>query len=280
MKKSFSEKVVALLLALVICITSVAANQASVSAKSKIRISNTKIMLTVGKSKILKVKGTKKKVKWSSSKKSVATVTSKGKVTAKKAGSTMITAKIGKKKYKCKVTVKKKIVKYEEVTTKKKIIKYGKVTGNVTYYYNAYRGNVADTGANVYLLPENGNSKKISNQIYINWISPTTALKREMNANQAYVTQVDGKGDYHFDRVEEGRYLMIIISKETSDRSWFDDEESYYAILTNIVAPYLSGENAKSFGEGTGYHKYYTESITVYDKDTTNISHDFGITYI
>lgn len=106
MKKSFSKKMVALLLTLAVCITSVVGNQASVSAKSKIKISNTKITLTVGKSKTLKVKGTKKKAKWSSSKKSVASVTSKGKVTAKKAGSATITAKIGKKKYKCKVTVK------------------------------------------------------------------------------------------------------------------------------------------------------------------------------
>ena len=106
MKKSFSKKVVALLLTLAVCITSVVGNQASVSAKSKIKISNTKITLTVGKSKTLKVKGTKKKAKWSSSKKSVATVTSKGKVTAKKSGKTTITAKIGKKKYICKVTVK------------------------------------------------------------------------------------------------------------------------------------------------------------------------------
>ena len=84
------------------------ANSESVDAKSKVKISNSKITLTVGQSKTLKVKGTKKKPKWSSSKKSVATVSSKGKVVAKKAGNTTITAKIGKKKYKCKVTVKNK----------------------------------------------------------------------------------------------------------------------------------------------------------------------------
>lgn len=83
-------------------------NLNTVKAKSKIKISNSKITLTVRQSKTLKVKGTKKKPKWSSSKKSVATVSKKGKVVAKKAGSATITAKIGKKKYKCKVTVKNK----------------------------------------------------------------------------------------------------------------------------------------------------------------------------
>lgn len=79
MKKSVSKLVTALLLALAICVTGVIGNEASVSAKSKIKISNTKITLNVGKSKTLKVKGTKKKPKWSSSKKSVATVSKKGK---------------------------------------------------------------------------------------------------------------------------------------------------------------------------------------------------------
>lgn len=40
-------------------------NLESVNARSKIKISNSKITLTVGQSKTLKVKGTKKKPKWS-----------------------------------------------------------------------------------------------------------------------------------------------------------------------------------------------------------------------
>lgn len=54
-------------------------NLNTVKAKSKIKISNSKITLTVRQSKTLKVKGTKKKPKWSSSKKSVATVSKKEK---------------------------------------------------------------------------------------------------------------------------------------------------------------------------------------------------------
>ena len=79
---------------------SILGNLNTVEAKSKVKISNSKITLIVGQSKTLKVKGTKKKPKWSSSKKSVATVSKKGKVVAKKAGNATIIAKIGKKKYK------------------------------------------------------------------------------------------------------------------------------------------------------------------------------------
>lgn len=64
-------------------------------------------MITAGSSFDLKVMGTSKKVKWSSSNKKIASVNKKGKVTAKKAGKVTITAKVSRKKYKCKVTVKK-----------------------------------------------------------------------------------------------------------------------------------------------------------------------------
>lgn len=87
------------ILLLIVCMT------VPVSAAGK--INKKKATLKVGQTLQLKVTGTKGKVKWTSSKKSVATVSSKGRVKAKKKGSATITAKVGKKKYTCKVTVKK-----------------------------------------------------------------------------------------------------------------------------------------------------------------------------
>ncbi len=91
------------------------AGQGSDAATKKPKLNKKKISLYVGKTKKLKVKNTKQKVKWSSSKKSVATVSKKGKVKAKKKGKATITAKVAKKKLKCKVTVKEKVV-YSSVT--------------------------------------------------------------------------------------------------------------------------------------------------------------------
>lgn len=79
----------------------------AVPASAAGKISKKKATLKVGQSLQLKITGTKGKVKWTSSKKSVATVSSRGLVKAKKKGSATITAKIGKKKYICKITVKK-----------------------------------------------------------------------------------------------------------------------------------------------------------------------------
>ncbi len=82
----------------------------------KIKLSQTKLTMTVGKTKTLKVKGTPaklaKKVKWKSSNKKIAVIKStkgtkkqKATILAKKKGNCTITAKVGKKKLKCKVKV-------------------------------------------------------------------------------------------------------------------------------------------------------------------------------
>lgn len=81
----------------------------SVSAAAP-KLNKTKVTLTAGKSTTLKLNNAPKgkKITWSTSNKKIATVSQKGKVTAKKAGTATITAKVAKKKYTCKVTVKKK----------------------------------------------------------------------------------------------------------------------------------------------------------------------------
>ena len=121
MKKKFTGITKFLCLCLIVLLgLSVCVATQDVEAKSKIKISNKKVILTKGDKKTLKIKGTKKKPKWSSSKKSVATVSKKGKVTAKKKGTATITAKLGKKKYKCKVTVETPRLSRSSIT-----IKYG-----------------------------------------------------------------------------------------------------------------------------------------------------------
>ena len=105
------KQTMAAVLSLALACTLLIAPAEGPAAKKKMKLNKTKATLYVGKKLTLKVKNTKKKVKWSSSKKAVASVTKKGVVKAKKKGKTVITAKIGKKKLKCKITVKQKVVK-------------------------------------------------------------------------------------------------------------------------------------------------------------------------
>ena len=104
------KRILTIVLTLALIVTMMPMNLTNVNAKSTTRLSSKKIVLQVGKTKKLKVKNKPAgvKVAWKSSKKKVATVSKKGKVKAKKPGKTTITAKVGKKKYKCKVIVKRK----------------------------------------------------------------------------------------------------------------------------------------------------------------------------
>ena len=114
MKKT-TEKTLALAMAAVLCITTVAV---PVDAKvKKPKLSTKKMILNTGEKKKLQIKnaGKVKKVTWKSKKTSVAFLTKKTKksvtIVAKKPGKTTVTCQIksGKKTYKfnCKVTVKK-----------------------------------------------------------------------------------------------------------------------------------------------------------------------------
>lgn len=106
----------AITLAIVLSISMIPATEVSAASK-KVKLNKKKVTIYVGKTVKLKVKNTKKKVKWKSSNKKVATVSKKGKVKGKKPGKATITAKVGKKKYKCKVTVKKKVSKNNVTNT-------------------------------------------------------------------------------------------------------------------------------------------------------------------
>lgn len=109
----------ALLLALILAIGF--SPVTNVEAKAAPRLNYKKVTLVQGKKKRLKVRNLsrRRKVKWYSTKKSVATVNRKGIVKAKRKGKAYIVAKVGKKKYRCKVIVKKKVSKKKKKTKKK-----------------------------------------------------------------------------------------------------------------------------------------------------------------
>lgn len=91
---------------------SVGVTSTPAEAKSKIKLSTTRVSLNGGASKTIKIKGTKKKVKWSvvSGKKNIKLKNKKKtsvKVVGVKRGTAKVQAKLGKKKYTCRVTVKK-----------------------------------------------------------------------------------------------------------------------------------------------------------------------------
>lgn len=121
MKKTRKKGIRSLAILLVLVLTLGFSPVTNVEAKAAPRLNYKKVTLVQGKKKRLKVRNLsrRRKVKWYSTKKSVATVNRKGIVKAKRKGKAYIVAKVGKKKYRCKVIVKKKITKKKKKSNKK-----------------------------------------------------------------------------------------------------------------------------------------------------------------
>lgn len=122
MMKTKKKGIKSLAILLVLILTLGFSPVTNVEAKAAPRLNYKKVTLVQGKKKRLKVRNLsrRRKVKWYSTKKSVATVNRKGIVKAKKKGKTYIVAKVGKKKYRCRVIVKKKVTKKKKKTKKTK----------------------------------------------------------------------------------------------------------------------------------------------------------------
>jgi uncharacterized protein YjdB len=143
------KKKIAIVLTLILSISMIPTMD--VSAAKKVKLSRTTVTIYVGKTVTLKLKNNKNKVRWSSSNRNIATVTKKGKVKGKKAGKTTITAKVGKKKYRCRVTIRKKFTKHirPQPTTKQTeqpITKPSKQELSITDYYNKLKNFIISNG--------------------------------------------------------------------------------------------------------------------------------------
>lgn len=225
----------------------------------------TKKTLQMNQSFTLKLNGATAKT-FSSNDKTIATVNSKGKVVAKKKGVVTITVRdTTGKKYICKVTVKAKPT-------------YGSVSGTVTYYYNSYRGNVADTGSYVLLIPTDGSAKKVD----------SISLYFGDENNRIYQAQVDGTGKVNISHVESGEYLVYMVSNNTNSEEYYNylcgdiTKKEFLETYSNCwYSEYVSKKAVKSISESSsiGGKKYFETIIKVYQNEVTYFSHDFGMTY-
>lgn len=226
----------------------------------------TSAVVNMGETKALSVTVTpaseQNSVKWSSLDTRIATV-SGGLVTGVSAGTTTIVAEVGSVKATCMVQVNQT---------------YGSVTGNVTYYYNKYQGNKPDTGTRVFLISKTGSAKNMP------VMNSDVVLDMESSAKKyesygIYTTKVDGSGNYTFNNIPTGDYLIFMYSSNTTSGTAFNNKEAYVSQIASSVSAYVNETNAQFLGRIVGYHKYYTGNVTVLNNQTTTESYDFGISY-
>ena len=197
-------------LALATAVTSMPVVQAD--AKPKVKLSKTKVTLTVGKKYKLKLKNVKKnaKIKWSTSNKKVATV-SKGTIKAKKAGKAVISAKYGKKKYTCKVTVQDGKIVVNKNQTQNTNSKQETTAGE------ALQTTVAQTTGSTNRIIDSETTSVERGSLYI---PPTTREEEKTTAKETERTEEptipeETTRDIETTRSETTRAEVITTAKET-----------------------------------------------------------------
>lgn len=221
----------ALLLALILAIGF--SPVTNVEAKAAPRLNYKKVTLVQGKKKRLKVRNLRRrrKVKWYSTKKSVATVNRKGVVKAKKKGKTFIVAKVGKKKYRCRVIVKKKVSKKKKKTKKSnKKVKINKSTKKQlpasSWYVNFGFNKSINVNNSVdlfyYLMAGSDNLSNTSYSVrskYYKWYSSNTnvlkinrygvATSKSKGTSKVYCKYMTKSGEWKKTRIETIKVIDV-----------------------------------------------------------------------
>ena len=152
--------------------------------------------------------------------------------------------------------------------------RFGQVKGLITWKYNDFVGIRGDNNAKVMLIPKNNNTKAYDN-------SRAVMLYPGEYESGILVAKCDGYGNFDFgDRVPVGQYQCLIISWNTTDQFRFNYEESWNKTITSTFGPYFSDEDLETLMLFIGYKKFYVRNINVETGRVTNITEDFGITYI
>ena len=142
----------------------------------------------------------------------------------------------------------------------------GTVTGEVTYKYNNYVGNRGDAGSTVLLISKN-----------IESLPDELAYGSTYDLPEGcYATEVSGSGNYTFNNIPTGEYVLIFISKNTSPNPSISAGFYYWG---NTVYEMFSEEGQETASNYSRLHKIHNIDITVTEGQVT-YSHDFGITYI
>jgi hypothetical protein len=151
---------------------------------------------------------------------------------------------------------------------------FGQVKGQVTWKYNKYVGVRGDDGAKVMLIPLNAETKKYDNKSAAMFFSGTYD-------SGIIVTKCDGYGNFDFgDRIPEGEYICLIVSKNTTSASRFNNEENWKEQIKATFGKYFSEEDLDTLMICIGFKSLASGTIRVEKGCVNTVTKDFGYTYI
>ena len=152
------------------------------------------------------------------------------------------------------------------------IVSKGQVKGQITWQYNKFIGTRGDNGAKVLLIPVNDTVKTFDNHEAAMFLTGTYD-------SGIMVTKCDGYGNFDFgDDVPTGKYIVLIVSKNTNSMERLLDENSWISYFKDLYGGSFSNEDLEKLILFVGYQKYAFDYITVAENKVINISHDFGYT--
>lgn len=268
-----------MMLAMSMMVTSFGVTSTPAEAKSKVRLSCSKITIKMEKSKTLKLNGTKKKVKWKvvSGKKNIKLTKKKKnsvKVVGLLSGKAKVQAKVGKKKYTCKVVVKKKYAKSRMEKGTKVVTVDNLDTATLKKVHESlYTGKAV-------ILKVKGTGK--AGKTMFNKLSAAVAKynKTGVVIQKKYCQQVDtsdGYREYRIDSEENSEYMYGVKIVDKLERDLRQMWEQDYQDRLKRVADY-ENEKRKEYKEGTWEYKQLFKQVTGIDYDKETSTGDFTYT--
>lgn len=235
------------------------------------------LFLYEGQADILKVRGATGTVQWKSSDTSIAQVSSTGKVTAKKKGTAVITAIVSSKKYKCKVTVDKIILNYQDLKLKpKKGLRLSMINSEKKVMYPSNKVKWSSSDSNVVTVDDTG-------YLYTRDAGTATITGTMYNGTKASCkVQVEG---LRFINVPEYisvgdtykiEYIYIPPLDQKDELIWtieYDPGE-YESWETEPIVPYSFNQESNTL---SALHKARLVSVILQAKGDPNIIDSIGV---
>ena len=265
--KKISSKIISIFMAALILISTISL-VVTANAAAAPTLSAKTLTVTVGKTATLKMKNTKAKVTWATSNKRIATVSSNGIIKGIKVGKVNITATANKKKYVCKVTVKKAATPAKKPTpkpTKKPTHKPSRPVVKVSSIrLNLIIPGQAQTSTKTMDLGKTGN--------IIATVMPTNATNKTMvwKTSNAKVVSIDTNGKVSATGV--GTAKITATAADGSKKT---------ASMTITVKKPIIKVTSVNVGVGAGYSStildnkgqtYLTASVKPYNASNTNVT--------
>lgn len=151
-----------------------------------------------------------------------------------------------------------------------KSVPKGNLEGAITWQYNEFIGTKPDVGADVYLIPK----KLKKGSLTTDKLIKVADKKIKAESVGIHFASVNGRGDYKIKGIEQGEYIILVISQKTF-RDFLTDYNDKTA--NKLLKPYI--KDWKNMTDGTlQMFKSVAEEITILPNETNDYSFDFGYT--